>query len=1816
MTEKTPTVQDVLECLYGLLDEPDAERIRAWMMTPAGAAARADAERMRQLLADAAKREFPGVRFEPPSASIAAPQRRRWPSWLVAAAGVAAAIGPMIWQGIEVVRADRSAEAAHARFVAARQPLAEREQQQMAAQIARSEAETRLAEQQAAYEAALADAADRLRQQEMSVVISGPANVLPGAPNVFEIQTVDGQRQPVPAGISVRVRDQSDRVVYEQSMPQTWGAVAVQLPLDLPLTPKSDLFLDVSARRADGRRSELRAQLPLALPDWVTHLTTDKPLYQPGEAVYFRSLTLERFSLRPPREEFELQYLIVDPRGVETPIVSGGDRLIHGGAIVRGPDGQPLRGVGAGEWTIPIDSPGGEFTLVVREAKQRFREVRRRILVNQYQAARLEKVLEWSRRSYGPGDVAVAHVRVSRAEGGPAARQPVQASAVVDGTAIAVDPPGLTDDLGRVAIRLTLPPAMERGEASLNVTVTDGANVESLVKPIPIALNKLMIEFFPEGGDLIAGAANRVYFQVRTTLGRPADLKGRVVDAAGREVARAETFTDDSEPGINQGLGRFEFTPEAGQTYRLVVEQPLGIQGEHVLPAAKADGVVLRSFNSGGADVEHLRVRVHSAGARRALMVGAYARGRLLDHQRVTVEANQAAEIDLRLPEDVGGVTRITVFEEQPGAGEQRELRPVAERLVYRRPAGHLRFAVRPEHPQYAPGENVQLHVAAVNERGEPTPAVVYLGVVNQSVVTMADEKTARSLPTHFLLTSEVRNGEDLEHTDVLLGDHPKAAEALDLLLGTQGWRRFAEQPGGAQPPAGDGVLLAQAPAADPRRTLTSLDLERRKLDEEFQPRLAEARLAFDEAQRRWNQALAPVDGGQAAAAAAAEREWTEAAARRDSAMHSWRRIAHWSVPLLCLLAVLAAGISLVRRGWRPLTGLVAVGATLAGVAALLLSMPMNARAPMNRADFEVAGAALPAPKSAMEPKDNDLGGRVRLETRAPAQPAGKDALPKTEHAFLGAPPAAPAGRAVPAPMLKKAGSAGEARSRSASPKPAGERLGRGLAPAFDKAPNVARSLQRDRAAVAADALAPVIGGGIGGDAMIARPPTPGYVPPLVVRQYSHQHSPTPNAERSDFAETVFWHPALVLSTAGATVGFDLSDSVTRYRVLVAGHSLDGRLGSLTTHIEARKPLTVEPKAPIEISAGDQVDLPVTIANDSNSPREVTFHFEATGLTAHGVDAGRIALAPHERIRRIVPLRPNGTAGTGELRISVAGGGASDTVVLPLPVVAEGFPISGAVSDVLSGAAQQEITLPETWMPGSLQCQVTAFPSTLSELQRGLEGLLQEPGGCFEQTSTTNYPNTMILSYLQESGQSDPGLVQRAQGLLRRGYSKLTAFEVPAAGRREGFEWFGQSPPHEALTAYGLMQFRDMARVSDVEPALLERTRAFLMSRRDGRGGFLRNPRALDTFGRAPADVTNAYIVWALTESGTDDVTRELDSLADQARNSRDAYFLALVANALLNRNRAEEALDHLRSLAAALSQDGYLDRAAISITGSTGRMLQIETTALAVLGWLKANRPAEFAAPLRAAVNWIGRQRGGSGSFGSTQSTILALKALIAYTQANKRSVQAGDLKLFVGDREAGRLAFPAAATGELTIALPEPDQLLRAGKNNVRVELSGQNALPYTVAWSYRSVQPPNAEECAVRLETRLAQAELAEGDATQLLLKLRNVSGQGQGMTVAIVGLPAGLKLPDDFKQLRDLAQLRPDGRPGTIAAFEIRGRELVLYWRDLAPDADIDLAIDLRAHVPGAYTGPASRAYIYYNPDAKHWTPPLRARIAAK
>ena len=60
---------------------------------------------------------------------------------------------------------------------------------------------------------------------------------------------------------------------------------------------------------------------------------------------------------------------------------------------------------------------------------------------------------------------------------------------------------------------------------------------------------------------------------------------------------------------------------------------------------------------------------------------------------------------------------------------------------------------------------------------------------------------------------------------------------------------------------------------------------------------------------------------------------------------------------------------------------------------------------------------------------------------------------------------------------------------------------------------------------------------------------------------------------------------------------------------------------------------------------------------------------------------------------------------------------------------------------------------------------VRIYPSAFSQVVEGLEQVFQLPHGCFEQTSSTTYPNVLALDYLQRHGEEHPGGGKRRQGL-------------------------------------------------------------------------------------------------------------------------------------------------------------------------------------------------------------------------------------------------------------------------------------------------------------------------------------------------------------------------------------------------------------------------------------------------------------------
>src|SRR5262249_57646273 len=129
-------------------------------------------------------------------------------------------------------------------------------------------------------------------------------------------------------------------------------------------------------------------------------------------------------------------------------------------------------------------------------------------------------------------------------------------------------------------------------------------------------------------------------------------------------------------------------------------------------------------------------------------------------------------------------------------------------------------------------------------------------------------------------------------------------------------------------------------------------------------------------------------------------------------------------------------------------------------------------------------------------------------------------------------------------------------------------------------------------------------------------------------------------------------------------------------------------------------------------------------------------------------------------------------------------------------------------------------------------------------------------------------------------------------------------------------------------------------------------------TRRDGKGGFLRSSEALDSFGRAGAATTDAYIVWALSEAKrAKGLDAELAAQKQRGLESNDPYLVALAANTMLNINRdGAETAAIVKRLVGLQKSDGSFPGAKESITMSGGDALLIESTSLPTLAFVNAS--------------------------------------------------------------------------------------------------------------------------------------------------------------------------------------------------------------------------------------------------------------------
>ena len=693
---------------------------------------------------------------------------------------------------------------------------------------------------------------------------------------------------------------------------------------------------------------------------------------------------------------------------------------------------------------------------------------------------------------------------------------------------------------------------------------------------------------------------------------------------------------------------------------------------------------------------------------------------------------------------------------------------------------------------------------------------------------------------------------------------------------------------------------------------------------------------------------------------------------------------------------------------------------------------------------------------------------------------------------------------------------------------------------------------------------------------------------------------------RKDFPETLFYNPSVITDPDGrASVAFNMADSITEWRISALANTAMGALGSTTHGMIAFQDFFVDIDFPATLTRNDQVTFPVAIYNYLAEPQTVTITLEdAAWIGTTGGLSQTVDLGPGEVTSVSFPVTVL-DAGWHTLQVTGIGSSMSDAVQRTVRVLPDGEKSTQSESGMLKDGAQLTISYPEDTIANSHDLLVTIFPGILAQAVEGLDGMLQMPSGCFEQTTATNWPNTLVLDYLRSTEQGSPEIELKALDYLHQGYQRLLTFECTGGG----FVWFGDpAPANVILSAMGVLEFSDMGRVIDIDPAVVTRTVDWLVTAQEPDGHWHTDQGSEFATVQYDDVKTTAFVTWALGEGGhaassTSSAVTWLNghTLADQ-----DVYSVAMIANALVAADPgAGPTVAALVELAAraVIDDDGpvHWEYEGSSFnysgggSGTAANPTSIEVTALAVQAFATAGQHLDL---VGGALEFLAAQKDGLGNYGTTHATILTLRAMIR-SLSNKTEEGEGTVTVTLDGQPVGKVVITEENRNVFHL-LELGGQVDLSTPAALGITYQGTGNLMYQVRWSgYQPVADTGMPAGDVLgISVSYDKTTLAVNDTVLVTVEVENKTEGTLPMVLVDLGLPPGFAVIT--------AKLDAAVSDGAIMKYELPGQQISVYLEALKPKETVTILYELQAKYPLKAVAKSSSAYLYYETTTRSGT----------
>lgn len=684
---------------------------------------------------------------------------------------------------------------------------------------------------------------------------------------------------------------------------------------------------------------------------------------------------------------------------------------------------------------------------------------------------------------------------------------------------------------------------------------------------------------------------------------------------------------------------------------------------------------------------------------------------------------------------------------------------------------------------------------------------------------------------------------------------------------------------------------------------------------------------------------------------------------------------------------------------------------------------------------------------------------------------------------------------------------------------------------------------------------------------------------------------------RSDFRETAYVNPTLITDANGnASVTVPLAHSITTWRVSADGSTADGRIGSTRQGMRTFQDFFVDFTLPTQLTRGDELEVPAVVYNYLAEPASVAVAIEDADWFELLSSPTQVAdLGPSE-VRAVRFRIRIAEAGDHVLTIHATAGSLADGMVRTVHVDPDGQPEDESVSGQLgTDGATHTLHIPGDTVEGGATVELILTPGFAAEAVQGVDSLLQEPNGCFEQTTSTAWPNTLVAHYLDMTGQMTDDKREEIVALVTRGYQRLLTFESPTGG----FNWWGDAEPgNRILSAIMLWHLSDLETLIEVDAGVRERTLAWLVDQQQADGSWEAGDAlhaGNETLGTTK-ERTTAFIAWALAHTGLaeDAVQHASDWLTAHEPPESDLYATALAANALAFTDPTNPTAQDLflrLDDAKQVRDDDHLmwPTDTPSWTGAEGDTAAIETTGLVAYALMQADTFPDDAA---GAMRFILANKDAVGTWYNTQATMNALRALSAAA-----SVESSDALGTVSLTVNGVLAEEIVVDEDNRDLYRRFDvtALTHGGANDLALALEGTGEVSYRLTRrAYRPALPGAVGPLSLTVAYDTTQTQV--GIPVTATARATNDDAGTRDQVIVQVGRAPGFE-----PMIEDLEALVA---AGAAARYEVRTDDVTFYLMGVESGETRELQFRLTPGLEVDATAPASSVYAYYEPSLKH------------